>query len=201
MNYGDLKADLIDHLNRTDITDAQAGRFIRQAQSRLERVLRIPTMQRVISTTVTAGSTQGYILVPSDFLELSELSVDDTILERVALRQLRATAYPEGNPRVYTPVADRWMIAGEATGGQTIEALYYGTFALMTNDTDENDLAAFAPDLLVYGAAVLAGDRYESDDRDRWKATYQELLNEVLEQDMRQDATGGPMSISPAYTE
>ena len=47
MNYGDLKTHFNDLLNRTDITSTLTTRFIDQGLARIQRQLRIPTMEKL----------------------------------------------------------------------------------------------------------------------------------------------------------
>ena len=69
MNKGELRTHIKDVLNRTDITDALVDTFIFQTLSRIQRLLRIPSMEKTATQTV-AGGYDGFV-VPNDFLEIN----------------------------------------------------------------------------------------------------------------------------------
>ena len=47
MNKGELRTHIKDVLNRTDVTDALVDTFIFQTLSRIQRLLRIPSMEKL----------------------------------------------------------------------------------------------------------------------------------------------------------
>jgi len=68
MNKGELRSHIKDVMNRTDLTDALTDTFIEQTLSRIQRLLRIPSMERTATQTV-AGGYDGFV-VPNNFLEI-----------------------------------------------------------------------------------------------------------------------------------
>ena len=70
----------------------------------------------------------------------------------------------------------------------------------MTADTDENDLAAVASDLIIYGALTFAADYYLDERRDIFEAKFQTFLSELQEQANDQELNGGTQAIQPAST-
>ena len=64
--YSDLKTKVASYLARTDLTD-QIPDFIRFAELRLRRELRIRQMLKSVTTTTTGGDST--VELPSDFLE------------------------------------------------------------------------------------------------------------------------------------
>ena len=63
MNYGDLKSHFNDLLNRTDITSTLTTRFIDQGLARIQRQLRIPTMEKQQVFTITSDDHRSHASV------------------------------------------------------------------------------------------------------------------------------------------
>ena len=62
MNKGELRSHIKDVMNRTDLTDALVDTFIEHTLSRVQRLLRIPSMERTATQTV-AGGYDGFVSV------------------------------------------------------------------------------------------------------------------------------------------
>src|SRR4029077_6585012 len=76
MNYGELQAQFEGLLKRRDMTRAQSQTFLQQAVSRVQRVLRIPPMEKSVSVTYDGVTFQdGEIPIPNDYLRLIALTV------------------------------------------------------------------------------------------------------------------------------
>ena len=60
-------------LNRNDLTPALATTFIQQAQTRIERKLRVPGMETIGAISGSSTSATDQIIIPSDFLALKLL--------------------------------------------------------------------------------------------------------------------------------
>src|SRR3546814_6981107 len=84
MNFGELKDELVALINRKDLTTVRAGRFLNRAVDRLERNVRLPFMERLVEYTITDSPD---IDLPTDFIELANLFVDDVELEQVDMRR------------------------------------------------------------------------------------------------------------------
>lgn len=71
-NYSDLQTSIASYLARNDLT-AMIPDFIRMAELRLRRELRIRQMLKVVTTTATAGDST--VELPSDFLQMRDLHI------------------------------------------------------------------------------------------------------------------------------
>jgi hypothetical protein len=70
--YSDLKTTVANYLARTDLT-TQIPDFIRFAELRLRRELRIRQMLKSVTTSTVSGDAT--VEVPSDFLEIRDFVV------------------------------------------------------------------------------------------------------------------------------
>lgn len=70
----------------------------------------------------------------------------------------------------------------------------------MTQNTDENAIAAVAPDLIIYAALTYAADYYLDERAALIEQKYGLFLSEIQEQANDQEMNGGVQSIQPTYT-
>ena len=169
MNYGDLKSHFNDLLNRSDITAALTTLFIDQSIARIQRQLRTPINEN--KTTYTISGQTASVTLPTDFLEIISLYYEGFELKRVPNRR----CVPSFTTRLL--VHHRYLQENSKTcfyirnqPAVSLVLYYYGEFAPMVANTDENDLAKVAPDLILYGALTYAADYYLDERRDIFEA-------------------------------
>jgi len=199
MNYGDLKTHFNNVLNRSDITTALTTTFIDQGIARVQRQLRTP-MQEALTTYTLSGQTE-YITLPNDFIEIVSLYYLNTELTRVPMskfRSLNANNY-SGNPTNFTRQQEKLYLFPQPSSG-SIYLYYYNEFAPMTADSDENNLAKVAPDLLIYAALTYAADYYLDTRTEAFEAKFNQFLLEVQEQANDAETNGGVQKIQPTYS-
>lgn len=199
MNYGDIKSHFDALLNRSDITPALTTLFIDQGISRIQRQLRTPLNESVTTYSITTQTAS--VTLPQDFLEIISLYQDHTELQRVPMSKFRevATSVLAGNPQVFVRQQQEIRLHPQPTSGDLV-LYYYGEFAPMVNNTDENNLAAVAPDLIIYAGLTYAADYYLDERRDVFETKYNQFLNEIQEQANDQEMNGGVQAIQPTYT-
>ena len=77
---------------------------------------------------------------------------------------------------------------------------YYGQFAEMTSDTDENDLAIIASDLITYGALGYASDYFLDERGPLFEQKYTQFLAELQEQANDAEVSGTVQAMQPIAT-
>lgn len=183
-DYASIKQDVIDLINRTDITSALAGTFVNQAQRKIARTLRLPSLEKIQKITVgTTSSTvynqaTGQYTLPNDFLELVQIYDDERTLQRVPLREFLELSkkYPTtGRPRYYTRKQNKYELVPRGVTGGEINVVYFADPTALTADTDVNTFTAVCPDLLAYGALLYAAD-YFNDSR---KPVFEDFYNKI----------------------
>ena len=199
MNYGDIKSHFQALLNRSDITAALTTLFIDQSIARIQRQLRTPLNEN--KTTYSVSTQTSSVTLPTDFLEIISLYHQDSELSRVPMAKMRQyQTYPlAGKPVAFTREQQNLLLHPQPTSGDLV-LYYYGEFEAMTADTDENDLAAVAPDLIIYGALGYSADYYLDERKDIFENKFQTFLAELQEQANDQELNGGIQAIQPSMT-
>jgi hypothetical protein len=111
MNYGELQAQFEGLLKRRDMTPTQSATFLQQAVSRVQRVLRIPPMEKSVSVTYDGVTFQnGELPIPNDYLRLIALTAvtpdgEERELAQGTFRRSSPTRRPLGAPSPSCAVA------------------------------------------------------------------------------------------------
>lgn len=155
MNYSQLQTEVANYLHRTDLT-SQIPTFIATAEAMMFRELNIKDME----VSVTGTTTGGYATLPTDFGQVTRVSVTSGG-SAMALEYLSPAQYGTGTdayPKYYSQENGKLKIWGASDG--TAYTLYYIPAILplsVTNTT--NWLLTNAQDLYLC-AACLEGSRY-----------------------------------------
>ncbi len=200
-NYADLQTTIASYLARSDLT-AMIPDFIRLAETRLRRELRIRQMLKVVTTTAVAGDST--VELPSDFLQMRDLHVSTNpaaTLEyqspSALFRNARTT--DTGLPHQYTVLAQEFQLAPIPDSNYTLSMLYYAAPPFMSNSVSSNAFMAICPDLLLYGALGEAEPYIMNDSRlQTWASLYDRGLTALTVSDDQGEYAGSPISISIA---
>ena len=198
-SYSALKTTVASYLARSDLT-AMIPDFIRLAELRLQRDLRIRQMLTVAQATTTGGvSTVG---VPSDFLEMRDIHVVANPIRTLSYeapnsfyRNTRSTE--SGVPNAYTVLADDMQFAPTPDSAYVLQMLYYAKPPVLSDTNASNVFLANTPDALLYGALGEAEPYLMNDARLQiWAALYDRAVNSISTSDQASEYSGQPMSMS-----
>jgi len=192
MNKGAIRTHFKALLNRSDCTNALADTFVDQGISRIQRVLRIPSMEAIQPYAITShifgrdledASQTSSIALPATALEVIDIYHNNSALTRVPLHEMlsmKATGQA-GTALHFTQQGTTILLFPEPSSG-TVNVSYYGPFATMTADSDENALAATSSDLIIYAALSYAGDYFLDERGPIFEEKYLQFLAEEQEQ-------------------
>lgn len=198
MSYGDVKTQFLGLLNRRDVTPSLTQTFLQYGIQRIQRELRVPSMEKLASYTTDGTST---IDVPGDLLEFISVHTNDQVnrhkLVRTDLQTILDYAAVPGSPRFYHREGGNLHVGPCPPTGTTIWIHYYADVSSLVSDTDSNWLTEVAPALLVYAALSYACDYFLDDRKGLFEQSYMQIaeqLTMMAQQDELENA-----SISPAY--
>jgi len=199
MNKGAIRTHFKALLNRSDITDALADTFVDQGLSRIQRTLRVPSMEKIQAYTISSQTAK--IVVPADLLEILDIYHGNNILTRVPLHEMltmKATGQA-GIAKFFTQQGGDVILFPEPTSG-VVNISYYGQFAVMAQDSDENSIAAFASDMIIYAALTYAGDYYLDERANIFEQKFVGFMLEVQEQANEAAQSGAVQVMRPSAT-
>lgn len=197
--YSDLQTTVANYLARSDLT-VQIPDFIRLAEIRLRRDLRIRQMMNAATTTTTGGDAT--VALPSDFLEVRDLVVQTNpvrpvnyISPSVFSRNARVTE--SGVPLDYTILATEFKFAPVPDTAYTLEIVYYAAPPYLTNSNTNNVFLANCPDLLLYASLVEAEPYLMNDSRIQvWAGMYDRGVASLNTSDESAQYSGVPLTMT-----
>jgi|TARA_B110001450_G_scaffold164081_1_gene152964 hypothetical protein len=199
MNYGQIRTHFKALLNRSDITDALANTFIDQGIARIQRSLRIPSMEAQHTYSFTSATSK--VTLPTNFLEAIDIYYLNRALTKLPMREMQQNIATgeTGNPLFFSREGSSFLLHPKPTGGDLV-LNYYALFTDLVADSDENILSQIAPDLLTYAALTYASDYYLDERSDIWESKYAAFGSEIQTQAFEQEQSGTLQQIRPAYT-
>lgn len=198
-SYSSLKTTISNYLARSDLNSVIPD-FIRLAEYRLQRELRIRQMLKVAQASTTGGvSTVG---IPSDFLEMRDIHIVANPVKTLSYdtpngfyRNTRSTE--SGLPNAYTVLADDMQFAPIPDGTYLLQMLYYAKPPVLSDTNPSNVFLANAADALLYGALGEAEPYLMNDARlQTWAALYDRAIASISTADQASEYSGQPMSMS-----
>jgi hypothetical protein len=199
--YSDLKTTVANYLARTDLT-TQIPDFIRFAELRLRRELRIRQMLKTVTTTTTGGDPT--VALPSDFLETRDFYVSTNPIQPLtyaspAIFSRNTNTTQSGKPLNYTILASEFKLSPVPDSNYTLEMLYFAAPVFMDDSNSSNAFMANAPDALLY-AALLEAEPYLMNDAriNTWGSLYERAITTLTKSDEASQYSGVPLSMSYA---
>ena len=198
MNYGDLKTHFNALLNRSDITTALTEQFINDGIARIQRSLRTPMQEKILSVTLTGLTTR--LTLPADFLETISLYFDQYELQRVPMKRFRELNHSNytGNPMFYTREGADLLLFPQPSNG-TLVLYYYAEMPPLVNNTDQTAMTQVASSLVIYSALTFAADYYLDERAELFELKYNQMMQEHQEMANDQETNGGTQVIQPTY--
>ena len=198
MNKGNLRTHFKAVLNRSDITDALADTFIAQGIARIQRSLRVPSMETQNTYNFSAQTTK--VTLPSNFLEAIDVYYGNRALTRLPMRDIQEhlKGGEAGSPYYFVREGSSLLLYPQPSSGSLV-LNYYASFDEMATDSAESLLAQIAPDLIIYAALTYASDYYLDERSATFDNKYMTFMSELQEQANDQELTGSIQSIRPSY--
>lgn len=198
-SYTTLKSTIADYLARSDLT-TQIPDFIRLAEERLRRDLRIRQMLKVVTASTVADDAT--VSLPADFLAMKDLHLDTTPVSVLKFQSTsnffrNARVTEKGVPTMYTLLGSEFQFAPIPDTAYTLKMVYYYKPELLSDSNASNLFLANCPDLLLYGALAEAEPYLMNDERlATWASLYDRGLSSLRSSDDDSEYPSSPMSIT-----
>ena len=197
-NYSDLQTTIAGYLARSDLT-AQIPDFIRLAETRLRRDLRIRQMLKSVTTATVAGDNT--VELPSDFLEVRDLVIVGNPPQPLSYFSpsaftRNARTWESGKPLDYTVLANDFQLAPVPDAVYTVKMLYFAAPAFLSSTNTSNIFLANTPDVLLYGSLLEAEPYLMNDARiNTWGTMFDRAINSVTRSDEQGQYSGVPLAM------
>jgi len=197
-SYSDLKTTIAGYLARTDLTE-QIPDFIRLAETRLRRDLRIRQMLKSVTTATVAGDET--VELPSDFLEVRDFVVVGNPVQPLNYYSPSAfnrntRSWESGKPLDYTVLANDFQLAPIPDSNYTVKMFYFASPVFLSDTNTSNAFLANTPDALLYGALLEAAPYLMDDARiNTWGTMFDRAMASITRSDEQGQYSGVPLVI------
>jgi hypothetical protein len=207
-NLGELKADIADTMNRTDLT-AQIPRFIRLAHVDIQSRFSTNEMEKNAAFTMTAGDPE--VTLPTDYhaMRRVEYVAGTSDVREITQGPFSPITPSESSQQNGWP--NRYSVRGDGDGDAsdvlkihltpTPNAGFAGTFYYyrscpnfdFDDDDDTNWILTKYPNVWIYGALLSALPKIGNDVRSSiWANFYEQGLENIMSSDRRKRYNKAP---------
>ena len=203
MTYAELKSNIANYLNRSDLT-SYIDTFIDSTEAELNRRLR--TKEMIKRATATADSQ--YLTVPTDWQEAINVEITSNNFSPLFQQSIesldvyrKSNNNTVGQPVYYAMVDDSIELAPTPDGSYTLQLTYYAKINPLSDSNTTNFVSTDHPDVYLYGALKHASIFLMEDDRiPLFTNQFEKALEEIrLEQEKAAFGKGSLMQRRRTY--
>ena len=195
--YSDLVTSIGNWIHRTDLS-TQIDDFIDMAESAMNRELRLSEMENRATTTI---STE-YIALPSDYLEMRDIRINDTYsypLEFRSPHQMDLIDVNESSRPRYYSIVDETIQVYPFVSGYVMEIDYYKKITALDSTNTTNVVLTAWPDLYFNGCLYFANVYVKNMDMAAYhKQEFDRLLIVINNKSKNRKFSGAPLQVRPA---
>ena len=198
-DYTTLQATIASYLARTDLT-TQIPEFIRLAEDRLLRDLRIRQMIKVATAPTVAGDAT--VSLPSDFVAMKDLHLQGNPPQTIKFLSTsnffrNAQTAVSGLPNFYTLLGAEFQFAPIPDSVYTLQMVYFYQPEYLSDTNSSNLWLAETPDLLLYAALGEAEPYLMNDERlNTWASMYDRGVTALRKSDDESEYPAQPLTIT-----
>lgn len=204
--YAQVRTKFLARLNRRDCTTALADGFIEDALTRIQRIPRLPLMEKSVTVTIDDADyvdNGNRFSIPTDFIKIKAITVDGkyTLSKRALGFVLMLADTSTAPPLWYAREGGTWVFAPTPDSDDTsIRIDYYGELATFASDADTALIADVAEDLIVFGALSYAAEHWSDKRADRFEQRFTQIISDLqamADEDELSDAVVSPALLYP----
>ena len=181
MTYSELKTNIANYLNRSDLTD-QMDMFIDNVEGEVNR--RVRRKEMIKRATATADAQ--YLSLPNDWLEAINVEITSNNYSPILQQSIesldiyrKSINNKTGQPVYFAFVDDTMELAPTPDASYTLQLTYYGKIDALSDSNTSNFLSNNHPDVYLYGALKHASIYLMEDER---VAMFSQLFEKALEE-------------------
>ena len=196
MTYDELKTEIANFLNRSDLT-SQMDFFIDQTEAEFNRRLRVTDM---VKRTVASADAQ-YLTLPTDWLEVINVEITTNAfrpLFQMSIESLdvyrKSINDTTGQPVYFAIVDNTLELCPTPDSARDLQLTYYAKITALSDSDTTNFLSNNSPDVYLYGCLKNASVYLMEDERAlMFHAAFEKGLEELRMQSERAEFAKGSL--------
>lgn len=196
-NYDELKTSVANWSDRHDL-EPQIPDFIRLAESRFNRILRLRSMESKEFAYTTGG--QANYSLPARYVQMREFRLNTTPTR--SLQYITPEIYESWNfvgsgmPKFYTIIANEIRLGPVPSGRYQMEMLFWKRFQNLSPTVASNWVLENAPDIYLYGSLLEMEPYIQNDQRTAlWKQGFDQAVADLQLSDEKDRHSGSTLMI------
>jgi hypothetical protein len=197
-SYSDMQDLIARRLKRSNLTNYIPD-YIRLAEARIYRELRVRAMETALSDTIAAG----VIAVPSGYVELKHARIagnSPVPLQRKSDEWIYAN-YPtrsaDGQPKFIAREASNFIFGPYPDSAYTVSGIFYKRLDALSDSNTSNWLITDAPDLLLFASLVEGFKDIRNDqEAEVHEGRYQQTKATVEVEDKNEGFGGSTLAVT-----
>ena len=194
-SYATLQTTIADWLKRDDLT-TQIPDFIRIAELRIYREMRVRAMETALSGTIASG----VLAVPSGYVEMKYMRVGTQKVQRKDVEWIYEN-YPTrtagSQPKFFAREIDSFIFGPYPDSAYTVTGLYYKALPALSDSNTTNWLITDAPDLILFASLCEAAPYMMNDERiPVWGNKYVATKERIQDQYDQEEFSGSPLAVT-----
>lgn len=194
MTFQEIKTLVRGYINRTDLTEDFLEASINMGVQKVQRTLRLPFMESINSYTLNTESPT--LAVPTDYLEMKNVWINGTPIERKSADYVTSMKDETGIPQYFARVGNEFIFAPRPSEEVTLDTLSYTKAATLVEPEDTNGFLDRGSDMILWSTLAFLGEFYEDSRTDKWKAYAGEVIAELDAQAEDEAYSGSPVAIN-----
>ena len=181
MTYSELKTNIANYLNRSDLT-SQMDMFIDNVEGEINRRARRKEMIK----RATATADAQYLSLPTDWLEGINVEITSNDFSPILQQSIesldiyrKSINNKTGQPVYFAFVDDTMELAPTPDTSYTLQLTYYEKIPALSDSNTSNFVSLNHPDVYLYGALKHASIYLMEDER---VAMFTQLFEKALEE-------------------
>ncbi len=198
-SYSELQDVIKRRIKRGDELDDYIPDYIRLAEARIYRELRVRQMETALSSTIAAG----VIAVPSGYAELKFAYINASPIGKLQRKDAEwiyhnyPTRSSDGQPKFIAREATNFIFGPYPDSTYTVKGVYYKRLDALSDSNTSNWLITDAPDLILWASLVEANVDLHNDTRAQmWEARYQAAKAAVQLENDKEEFSGSPLTMT-----
>lgn len=200
-SYANLKTEIANYLNRTDLT-SYLDTFIELAESRIARDLRLREMENIDTSITSVSGTQSYDL-PTGYLEMRYVAYQTnpytflTFLAPPDFMRVYNAGEGSGTPSHYTIIGSKIYLGMQPDAAKVLELGFFKRPTGLSAVNTSNDILTNFPDIYLYSCLAESEPFLMNDERLQvWASLYKEAVETANNSAQRGRASGAPLNMT-----
>lgn len=194
--YTEVKNALRNWSERQDLSDTVLNEIIFLTENDCSSRLRVPAMEVKVTLAVTS---EGALLIPSDYMELRRMEYEDQVLQYLPWDQFQEKQQEQNLCTLwFSRQGGKWFPSAALEEGDEVTVYYYRIIPTISEDNPVNWLLQVSPQAYLYGGLMYAYDYLMQTERSTyWSSKFMAEIDKIQAMGDMSEHRGSILAVRP----